>query len=50
MTPAVVYGSGQEPLAVAVDPKQIFKILHSSTGHNTIFDRGDAAAARPRRS
>jgi large subunit ribosomal protein L25 len=36
--PAVVYGAGQEPVAVAVDPKVITKILHSETGHNTIFD------------
>ena len=38
MAPAVVYGSGQKTLAVSVDPKLIFKILRSSTGHNTIFD------------
>jgi large subunit ribosomal protein L25 len=37
LTPAVVYGSGQEVLSISVDPKQILKILHSSTGHNTIF-------------
>ncbi len=36
--PAVVYGAGQEPVAVALDPKVITKILHSETGHNTIFD------------
>ncbi len=36
--PAVVYGAGQEPVAVAVDPKVITKILHSESGHNTIFD------------
>ncbi len=36
--PAVVYGAGQEPVAVAVDPKVITKILHSDSGHNTIFD------------
>jgi large subunit ribosomal protein L25 len=33
----VVYGTGGESLAVSVDPKQIIRILHSSTGHNTIF-------------
>jgi large subunit ribosomal protein L25 len=38
LAPAVIYGSGGPALAVAVDPKQIVKILHSSTGHNTIFD------------
>ena len=36
--PAVVYGAGQEPVAVSVDPKVITKILHSETGHNSIFD------------
>jgi large subunit ribosomal protein L25 len=36
--PAVLYGSGQTPVAVEVDPKQISRILFSETGHNTIFD------------
>jgi len=36
--PAVVYGAGQEAVAVAVDPRVITKILHSESGHNTIFD------------
>jgi large subunit ribosomal protein L25 len=36
--PAVVYGAGQEAIAVTVDPKAIIKILHSESGHNTIFD------------
>jgi large subunit ribosomal protein L25 len=36
--PAVVYGAGQDAVAVAVDPKVITKILHSYSGHNTIFD------------
>jgi large subunit ribosomal protein L25 len=36
--PAVVYGAGQEPVAVAVDPKVVTRILHSESGHNTIFD------------
>jgi large subunit ribosomal protein L25 len=35
--PAVVYGAAQPAVAVEVDPKQIIKILHSETGHNTIF-------------
>lgn len=37
LTPAVMYGSGQEALALSVDPKRILKILHSRAGHNTIF-------------
>ncbi len=38
LIPAVVYGAGQESVAVTVDPKAITKILHSESGHNTIFD------------
>ncbi len=46
--PAVLYGSGHEPMAVEVDPKQITRILYSETGHNTIFDVevGGSAAAK----
>jgi large subunit ribosomal protein L25 len=36
--PAVVYGAGKEPVAVVVDPKAVTRILHSESGHNTIFD------------
>lgn len=36
--PAVVYGAGQDSVAVTVDPKLVTKILHSEAGHNTIFD------------
>jgi large subunit ribosomal protein L25 len=36
--PAVIYGSGSDPIAIEVDPKQISRILFSETGHNTIFD------------
>jgi large subunit ribosomal protein L25 len=36
--PAVVYGAGRDSVAVAVDPKVITRILHSDSGHNTIFD------------
>jgi large subunit ribosomal protein L25 len=36
--PAVVYGAGGEAVAVAVSPKEVGKILHSKTGHNTIFN------------
>lgn len=38
MIPAVLYGAGQESLAISVDPKQMSRILHSESGHNTIFD------------
>jgi large subunit ribosomal protein L25 len=36
--PAVVYGAGKEAVPVAVDPRVITRILHSESGHNTIFD------------
>jgi large subunit ribosomal protein L25 len=35
--PAVVYGGTSEPLAVAVSPKALSKILHSETGENTLI-------------
>ena len=38
LIPAVVYGAGLESAAIAVDPKQIRRILNSETGHNSIFD------------
>jgi len=38
MAPAVLYGSDREAVAVAVNPKDVNKILHSNTGHNTIFN------------
>ena len=36
--PAVLYGSGLDPIAVELDPKQISRILYSETGANTILD------------
>jgi len=36
--PAVLYGNGIDPLAVAVSPKELTGILNSKTGHNTIFN------------
>ena len=35
--PAVLYGGKSEPLAVAVNAKQVAGILRSEAGHNTIF-------------
>ena len=43
--PAGVYGAGQETVAVAVDPRVVTKILHSESGHNTIFDLNVEGAA-----
>src|SRR5438067_210324 len=36
--PAVVYGAGKQALPVSVDPRQVSRILHSETGHNSVFD------------
>src|ERR1700730_14380979 len=36
--PAVLYGAGKGALSVSLDPRQVTRILHSQTGHNTIFD------------
>jgi large subunit ribosomal protein L25 len=36
--PAVVYGAKEPALAIELDPKQMLRILHSETGHNSIFD------------
>ncbi len=44
LVPAVVYGAGLDPVAVTVDPKAILRVLHSETGHNTIFDLAVAGA------
>ena len=48
LIPAVLYGAGLEPLTIAVDPKQMKRILTSESGHNSIFDLsagGDAGKA-----
>jgi len=36
--PAVVYGAGKSAASIAVDPRQVLRILRSESGHNTIFD------------
>lgn len=36
--PAVVYGAAEAAIAIEVDPKQIQRILHSESGHNSIID------------
>lgn len=36
--PAVLYGAGKDSLPVILDPRQVNRILHSQSGHNTIFD------------
>jgi large subunit ribosomal protein L25 len=37
-SPAILYGAGKDPVAVAVNPKDLNRILHSASGHNTIFN------------
>jgi large subunit ribosomal protein L25 len=51
MIPGVLYGAKEAAIAVELDPKQITRILHSESGHNTIFDLeigGPAASAAAR--
>jgi large subunit ribosomal protein L25 len=50
MIPGVLYGAKEASIAVELDPKQITRILHSESGHNTIFDLeiGGPAAAGAR--
>jgi large subunit ribosomal protein L25 len=36
--PAVVYGAFQDPVSIAISPKEIAKITRSSSGLNTIFN------------
>jgi large subunit ribosomal protein L25 len=36
--PAVLYGAYKDPISIAVNPREISKIIRSSTGYNTIFN------------
>ena len=36
--PAVVYGAYKDAISVSINPKEIYKIIRSSTGLNTIFN------------
>lgn len=38
LSPAILYGAGKDPVAVAISPKDVGKILNSSSGPNTIFN------------
>jgi large subunit ribosomal protein L25 len=44
--PGVIYGAKEPSVAVELDPKQILRILHSDSGHNTIFDVDVKGSAR----
>jgi large subunit ribosomal protein L25 len=37
LAPAIIYGAGGDPVAIAVSPKEVHGILKSTSGHNTIF-------------
>src|SRR5574340_1273686 len=37
LAPAVLYGANRPAVPVTVNPREVNKILHSATGHNTIF-------------
>jgi len=47
LTPGVLYGAGQESVAVAVNPREVSKILHSGSGANTIFDLSVEGSSTP---
>jgi large subunit ribosomal protein L25 len=44
--PAVLYGNHESTIALSVSPRELASILHSATGHNTIFTL-DIQDARP---
>ena len=46
-SPAVLYGIKKDPVAISVSPKEVNKILHSSTGYNTIFNLDVAGEVTP---
>jgi len=40
LVPAVLYGAYKPSVSLAVNPREITRILHSKSGHNTIFNVG----------
>lgn len=47
LVPAIVYGTGGDPIAIAINPKEVTGILKSASGHNTIFDIDIQGAKAP---
>jgi large subunit ribosomal protein L25 len=45
--PAVLYGQGHEPVALALEPRGLEKLLHAE-GHNALFDLAGAEAVQGR--
>ena len=37
MIPGIVYGSNKPPVPISVDPKQVYRVLRSESGVNTVF-------------
>ena len=37
LAPGVLYGTERDAVPISVNPKEVQKIMHSNTGHNTIF-------------
>ena len=48
MVPAVLYGARKESVSLAVNAKQVARILRSETGHNTIFSVSVAGGSEER--
>ena len=46
LIPAVVYGAFKDPVSVSVSPKDITRIIHGKSGHNSIFDIDIAGVER----
>ncbi len=42
--PAVVYGAFQEPVSIAVNPREFYRIVRGASGYNTIFNLAIAGA------
>jgi large subunit ribosomal protein L25 len=47
LVPAIVYGTGSDPVSIAINPKEVTSILKSGSGHNTIFDIDIQGAKAP---
>ena len=45
--PAVLYGGFQDPVSVAVSPRELNAIVYSGSGHNTIFNLAIDGSSTP---
>jgi large subunit ribosomal protein L25 len=46
MIPGVIYGAKEPAVPVELDPKEVARILHSESGHNTIFEVAISGSAQ----